>query len=138
MNVIDPLQIITEYTKRTYNIDDNVQVIFGACMRESAEAANDPEIDPPCGGATRFGDDGSVVITVDAELPFMMFCEVYCHELAHVVCGIDEDHGEKWQKVFDDIYSSSVDIYAAKALEVAEKFSIELIEGESDDSQPSD
>lgn len=54
-------------------------------------------------GETNF--DGEIpVVTVDVSCPVQGAVEIMAHELAHVVAGYDEEHGEKWQEVFRKIH----------------------------------
>lgn len=60
-------------------------------------------------GMTCFPDEGSDVSTVpeiliSAELPVKHAVEVLAHELAHVAIGVEEGHGEAWEKAFEAIH----------------------------------
>lgn len=57
-------------------------------------------------GATQFCDDGTIYIELDANTTVVHLIEILAHELAHVVVNRSEedDHGEKWEKVFEEIF----------------------------------
>ena len=55
-------------------------------------------------GFTDFGDDGTIRVFVDATLRVTDAVEVFAHELAHVVAGIEDQHGEVWEAAFDAIF----------------------------------
>lgn len=55
-------------------------------------------------GLTDFADDGEITIFIDCKLSINDATEVFAHELAHAGVGVDQDHNEKWQKAFDDLF----------------------------------
>lgn len=55
-------------------------------------------------GLTDFGDDGSVVVFVRADLTVSVATEILAHELAHVAVGVDHDHDEAWESAFEAIF----------------------------------
>lgn len=56
-------------------------------------------------GCTTFPDDGSVpVVDISANIPFWAAIEILAHELAHVVAGPADDHGNEWQAAFTAIH----------------------------------
>lgn len=62
-------------------------------------------------GMTAFpceGSDESAVpeILISAELPVKHAVEVFAHELAHVAVGVEEGHGEAWERAFERIHNA--------------------------------
>jgi len=59
-------------------------------------------------GCTTFptNPDEEILIDISTNIPFIHMPEILAHELAHVVVGTNEenDHGDKWQEVFDAIH----------------------------------
>lgn len=45
------------------------------------------------------------MVFVTPNIPVCDCAEILAHELAHVAVGVEEDHGEKWEKAFDSIFS---------------------------------
>ncbi len=56
-------------------------------------------------GLTDFGDDGSVVVFVRADLRVTDAGEILAHELARVAVGVDHDHDEAWEEAFEAIFN---------------------------------
>jgi len=54
-------------------------------------------------GYTYFPDDGFPVIEIGIHVPIGVFPEILAHEIAHVIVGIEEGHGEKWDEEFSKI-----------------------------------
>ena len=55
-------------------------------------------------GLTDFADDGEITIFVDTDLSINDSVEIFAHELAHAGVGVKQEHNEKWQKAFDDLF----------------------------------
>ena len=55
-------------------------------------------------GLTDFADDGEITIFVDTDLSINNAVEIFAHELAHAGVGVEQEHNEKWQKAFDDLF----------------------------------
>ena len=55
-------------------------------------------------GLTDFADDGEITIFIDTDLSINNSVEIFAHELAHAGVGIGQEHNEKWQKAFDDLF----------------------------------
>lgn len=55
-------------------------------------------------GVTQWCEDGTVVVQLDADTSITHLIEILAHELAHVIIGKDEEHTEKWEKAFDNIF----------------------------------
>jgi hypothetical protein len=56
-------------------------------------------------GFTLFPDDGSVPeIWINGTIPIEGLPDTVAHELAHVVCGFDADHGPEWDAVYQAIW----------------------------------
>lgn len=57
-------------------------------------------------GETCFPDDGSSpVITISAATPIGAGPEIFSHELAHIVAGMEAGHGAGWEAVMDRIHA---------------------------------
>ena len=52
-------------------------------------------------GETWFGENGEIIIQISIEQTLPQMLDIIAHELAHVAIGPEEDHGEKWQSVYD-------------------------------------
>ena len=59
----------------------------------------------PVWGVTTFVDDDIPEVAINPSLEVWDAVEVLAHELAHVAVGIDEDHGEAWEKAFVAIHA---------------------------------
>ena len=55
-------------------------------------------------GLTDFADDGEITIFVNTDLSINDAVEIFAHELAHAGVGVEQEHNEKWQKAFDDLF----------------------------------
>lgn len=55
-------------------------------------------------GLTTWLPNGRVIVSLDAKTEIETQIETLGHELAHVVAGADEEHGPKWEKIFNDIF----------------------------------
>jgi hypothetical protein len=102
----NPFDIILQATNELYpginvdiQFDDRMKffrlgpIIFGHC------------------GETIFPFDNSLpLINMSTNIPFRRMPEILAHELAHVVVGYDEGHGDKWKDVFDKIYVKANEI----------------------------
>lgn len=73
-------------------------------------------VDPDDGlGYTIFPDDGSwPIIVIGPEKTLTEAMDIIAHELAHVICGQDEDHGEKFEQVYEAIFNKYNEIQIAK------------------------
>lgn len=60
----------------------------------------------PPWGATVFPDeiDAIPMVYINANLTIVAGVGILAHELAHVVCGVEEGHGEKWKEAADKIH----------------------------------
>lgn len=54
-------------------------------------------------GITTFCDDDTKIITLAVETSLDVICETLAHELAHVIVGIEHNHGEVWKECFANI-----------------------------------
>lgn len=54
-------------------------------------------------GVTECDDDGAIWIVIRTDLTVKNALEIFAHELAHVMAGLDADHGEAWQTALDAI-----------------------------------
>ncbi|HEX2959096.1 MAG TPA: hypothetical protein VHO70_19830 [Chitinispirillaceae bacterium] len=87
----DAYELLFEVVKKMYG-NINAEVQFAPIEGEEA-------------GCTSFPDDGGVpLITVNACIPFIATIEIIAHEIAHIIAGVENEHNEKWEKVFSDIH----------------------------------
>lgn len=56
-------------------------------------------------GLTDFADNGEITIFIDTDLSINNAVEIFAHELAHAGVGVGQDHNEKWEKAFDDLFN---------------------------------
>ena len=56
-------------------------------------------------GLTDFADNGEITIFIDTDLSITNAVEIFAHELAHAAVGVEEEHNEKWEKAFDDLFN---------------------------------
>lgn len=94
MNIInDPIQLLQQVMDKHYP-DVKVDIYFGESETNGIDKL----------GVTLFPDDGSEpIIEVNPNIPLAHIAEIIAHELAHVICGVEADHGEEWERVFEDI-----------------------------------
>lgn len=64
-------------------------------------------------GVTVFSDD-ITTIYIEPQLQFSDAVEVFAHELAHIIAGIDADHGPEWKKHFTALADEYARIGAEK------------------------
>lgn len=62
-----------------------------------------PDIDDGF-GRTSFEDGEPFLIELSTNKPVEVQIEVFAYQLAHVVAGIEAEHGEEWLEVFYRIY----------------------------------
>lgn len=55
-------------------------------------------------GYTLFVKGRVPLINIKHDIPFNMVARVLAHELAHVVCGLDERHGKEWENTLNNIH----------------------------------
>ena len=55
-------------------------------------------------GFTDFAKDGEITIFIDSELSINDAVEIFAHELAHAGVGVEQEHNEKWEKAFDELF----------------------------------
>jgi len=56
-------------------------------------------------GATEFDDEThEPTVLINAGISVVDAVEILAHELAHIAVGIEADHGEEWEKAFDNIF----------------------------------
>ncbi len=89
-----PLQDIIKATEKLYGeLDCKIEIVQGLKRQEKAL------------GLTSFCEDGEVIVSLDANLPYIRMCEILAHELSHVINGENsEEHGKKWKEIFDSIH----------------------------------
>ena len=96
-----------------------LQVIEELYPGTEAQIQYDPTIKPDeqeCGYASYSDELQSFVISVSTEVPVYGVIEIIAHEAAHVIAGLEEEHGEKWERIFGEIHEA----YCAKVVAEAE------------------
>lgn len=83
-------------------------------VEDENELSNEQEM--VYAGFTMFSEDGRkpLFIYVNGGVPIEHTVEIIAHEVAHVIAGVDADHGEKFQTVFDEIYQKYCEAHSAK------------------------
>jgi Zn-dependent peptidase ImmA (M78 family) len=113
IKTIDPVKMMLEIFEKRYP-DVDCEFAFGLTV--NGEAISDDEEDP-C-GYTLFRDGEIPLIVVSVALPYFATLEVIAHELAHVVCGSNEKHSDKWKETFFSIYDTWAETYETALKEV--------------------
>lgn len=54
-------------------------------------------------GITTFLPDGEIIVTINPDINVSDAIEVLAHELAHVVAGVENEHGPEWKTAFNAI-----------------------------------
>jgi hypothetical protein len=91
----DPMAEIIKAAEFLYPSLD-VEIYVGAFDEEESDAPL---------GRTVWPDDGSpVYITISLDCPLCAMPEIMAHEIAHVVAGIDAEHGDAWEAEFSRIH----------------------------------
>lgn len=70
---------------------------------ESVRASWNPDMND-CFGRTSFEDGEPFLIELNANEPVEAQVEVFAYQLAHVVAGIEAEHGKEWIEAFFRIY----------------------------------
>lgn len=65
-------------------------------------------------GSTTFGDDGAIEICVSGNIKVLDAAEVFAHELAHLVAGVNAKHGDEWEDAFERIYRKYFELAGAE------------------------
>ncbi|MCB5924271.1 hypothetical protein NE584_00890 [Clostridium sp. DFI.5.61] len=94
--VNDPFAMVWQAFKNLYPGKD--------CEVQWQPGIEDDELSEQGYGFTEFCEDGSILVAVDANLRVSNAVEVLAHELAHVVVGIESEHGAAWEAAFDAIF----------------------------------
>jgi Zn-dependent peptidase ImmA (M78 family) len=53
-------------------------------------------------GETCF-DEENTIISINGNIPISISLEILAHELAHVIAGEADEHGDKWESAFQAI-----------------------------------
>lgn len=98
MNFINnPFGTLMEIMKENYP-DAECDIYIGESMTDGKETF----------GCTLFPEEtgyNGTVVEIHHSLSLTDAVEILAHELAHVVAGVDAEHGEEWEKVFDHIHT---------------------------------
>jgi Zn-dependent peptidase ImmA (M78 family) len=104
---INPFEIILEVVNRCYpTFDAKISFVPEEDFEEMMKrwGATDTEVKEAC-GVTMFDDEcKTTIICINASIPCYAAVEVIAHEVAHVVAGVDAEHGEKWENEFNKIH----------------------------------
>lgn len=87
-------------------LDDVIQSVSNLYGELNCDIVFDPELRnrENVYGLTNFFEDGTILIELDTESSLNIIVETLAHELAHVVAGVDAEHGDKWEEVFENIF----------------------------------
>lgn len=55
-------------------------------------------------GETIFADDGTIHIHIDCNIPVSAAVEIFTHELAHALVGIEHEHDAIFEKTNDTLF----------------------------------
>jgi hypothetical protein len=103
----DPIPVVLEVIEELY-------------PGTEAQIQYDPTIKPEeqeCGYATYSDELQSFVISISAELPIYAVVEIIAHEAAHIIAGLEEEHGQKWEETFEAIHKAYITRVVAEAEE---------------------
>lgn len=117
---LNPFNLILEVTNQLYP-EHNARISFVPedAFKEMLKEYKSPEKDA-C-GFTLFDDEGKTpLIIINAEIPCWASVEIISHEIAHVVAGIEADHGEKWEAEFNKIHSEYLKAFENKMEAISE------------------
>lgn len=91
--ISDPINEVVRAFERLYP-DKPCRVMIGPS-----------EVEEGALGHTFFPDDGGIPeVCVHPDQQYAGVMDIMAHELAHVACGEDEGHGEKWQAAYRAIH----------------------------------
>ena len=108
----DPIPILFEIFSKLYENADKIEVWYA----DDEFIKSDDEEQGQ--GVTVFPDDGSEpVIYVSTSLTIKYLPEILAHEMAHVIAGYIEGHGDVWNEAFDKINAMYNGIIENKELE---------------------
>lgn len=117
----NPHQILIDVVNELYPSAD-AEIIF--LDKESYDEFVDDKESFAC---VKFVEQGSPLIAICIDVPYVASIELIAHEIAHVVCGYTEDeekaHGQEWQDVLTKINEK----YCQKVDEIFEDAGNELI-----------
>lgn len=90
----NPLEHVIDIVRNYYpELECDIEFVEGLIDRHGAF------------GCTCFPEDGSKpIISIEVDLAIKHAVEVLAHELAHAATPDDLEHGEEWEKVFDNIH----------------------------------
>lgn len=93
----NPFDLLIEVMKEEYP-DAKADIYFGQTAVDGKDTF----------GVTIFphkeNDLQRPAIEIYYDLPLPGSVEILAHELAHVVAGIEEGHGPKWEEIFENIF----------------------------------
>jgi hypothetical protein len=96
----NPLQEIINISTNLFPeiVNKNIYIQFDSRLG-SKETENVPY------GET-FIDDGTkdIIVSISGNLPIIENIEILAHELSHVIVGIENEHNEEWENVFNKIF----------------------------------
>jgi hypothetical protein len=63
-------------------------------------------------GSTTFPYDGSMpIVDINTPLSINDSLDIIAHEIAHVVAGINVEHGVEWRKEFEKIHTGYMELF---------------------------
>jgi hypothetical protein len=91
----NPFDILTEIIQENYP-DVDCDIYIGEQLTDGKETF----------GCTLFPEEEGERIAIEVHYTMSLndTVEIIAHELAHVIAGIEAEHGEEWERVFDDIH----------------------------------
>ena len=95
------MRIINDPFNTLYEVIDELYPDLDCDVQYSEEL----NIDGNTYGVAIFPQDGSKpLIELDPNQSVLDVLEVIAHEVAHVIAGLEADHGEKWEREFTKIH----------------------------------
>lgn len=98
--LFDPFGLVLEVFNELYP-QHECEVIFGSRMPEATFGYTDFAQSPPW-------------IIVGFDIPMAGVVEVLAHELAHVVAGLEADHGPEWEAAFNAIHNRYTELFSER------------------------
>ena len=124
-------ELILEVINRLYpSFDAKISFLETSQFQKELQSRIDDGAITPEGaneacGFTCFDGASAPVIMIDAAIPCDCSIDAIAHEAAHVIAGVKEDHGEKWEQIFDKIQKEYSEIIG-KLGEVRQDWVIEI------------
>jgi hypothetical protein len=62
------------------------------------------ETEGPYGETFLDDETKDIIVSISGNLPIIENIEILAHELSHVIVGIENEHNEAWENVFNEIF----------------------------------